>query len=143
MGDSVQSLKAGILEVGDILIVNKTDRAGSKELVADLRQMIDLSEHDNSDWIPKIIETIATDGTGLSALAAAIRHHFCILTRGSEFARRTLAIARSEVSALLTTELDSRIREQDRDPNLRAAIASVARRERTSLEVMQSLSFFG
>ncbi|HLI52676.1 MAG TPA: methylmalonyl Co-A mutase-associated GTPase MeaB, partial [Thermomicrobiaceae bacterium] len=73
LGDSIQTIKAGILEVADILVVNKSDRPDARQLVRDLRNMLLLSEA-TARSIP-IIETTATDGSGIPRLARAIEEH--------------------------------------------------------------------
>ena len=72
-GDSMQANKAGLLEVADIFVINKADRAGVRETRLDLDQMLDLgAEH---EWRPLIVETVATDGTGTEALWEALVTH--------------------------------------------------------------------
>lgn len=68
-GDSVQAAKAGLLEIADVFVVNKADRAGAGDSVRELRQMLELSE---AQWTPEIVETVATKGEGIDELWAAI-----------------------------------------------------------------------
>ena len=72
-GDSVQAAKAGLLEIGDIFIVNKADRPGVHETVRDLTQMLELGDHDG--WAPPIIPTVAATGDGIADLWTAIKGH--------------------------------------------------------------------
>ena len=75
-GDSVQAAKAGLLEIGDIFVVNKADRAGVSETVRDLTQMLELGE--GGEWAAPIIPTVAATGDGVAELWEAIgdhRHH--------------------------------------------------------------------
>ncbi|MEA3217927.1 MAG: GTPase, partial [Acidimicrobiia bacterium] len=62
-GDAVQANKAGLLEVADVFVINKSDRAGARETRRDLEQMLDLSQL-SAGWRPPIIDTVATDATG-------------------------------------------------------------------------------
>ncbi len=77
MGDDVQALKAGILEIGDVLVVNKADRDGADQLVADLTFAIGsrAAPHPDSTWAPPILATEATTGTGVAALIDALTAH--------------------------------------------------------------------
>src|SRR6056297_619995 len=61
-GDDVQMLKAGILEIGDVFVVNKADLPGANKTVQELRQMLDMRDRAEGDWDPEIVETVATDG---------------------------------------------------------------------------------
>jgi LAO/AO transport system kinase len=75
-GDAVQANKAGLLEVADVFCVNKADRPGAGEARRDLDQMLDMSAGPSAgDWRPPIVDTVATDGTGVDELWAAIRDH--------------------------------------------------------------------
>jgi len=73
MGDDVQSLKAGILEIADILVINKSDREGAERLEAELKAAMSLgnSDHDSS-WVVPVIRTVASAGLGTAELAASI-----------------------------------------------------------------------
>lgn len=79
MGDEIQAIKAGILEIGDLFIVNKADRAGVERLVTELQLMLDLAGHDHAgeatSWRPPIIKTIASDGSGIEEVADAFEAH--------------------------------------------------------------------
>ena len=73
LGDEVQAQKAGILEIGDILVVNKGDRPGSDRLTKELRMMLSLG--DKKEWEPPIVTTTATNGDGLELLWEKINEH--------------------------------------------------------------------
>src|SRR6266496_5160828 len=70
LGDDIQAIKAGILEIADILVVNKADLAGSDRLVAELRAMLQLG--DDREWPTPIQQTVATDGSGVGDLVDRI-----------------------------------------------------------------------
>jgi len=72
-GDSIQAAKAGLLEIGDIFVVNKADRPGAHEAVTDLNRMLDVGPE--RVWRPPVVTTVATDGTGLGGLLTAIADH--------------------------------------------------------------------
>ncbi len=72
MGDDVQALKAGILEIADVLVINKSDREGADRLEQELRGMLELSRRPDG-WMPPIVRTVATEGQGVPELLAALR----------------------------------------------------------------------
>ena len=72
MGDGIQAAKAGILEIGDIFVVNKSDRDGAQALVRELRGMIALGEREPDAWKPPIVATVAVDGQGIDELLGRI-----------------------------------------------------------------------
>lgn len=72
-GDSIQAAKAGLLEIGDVFVVNKADRPGAHEAVTDLNRMLDAGPE--RVWRPPVMTSIATDGTGIGELLTAIADH--------------------------------------------------------------------
>jgi LAO/AO transport system kinase len=97
MGDSIQAAKAGVLEVADVLVVNKADRPDTQATVRDLRTMVALAP---GEWQPPIVTTIATTGEGVDELVRQLDRHAAWLDDSGERARRRLARARDEISAL-------------------------------------------
>src|SRR5207302_3170385 len=71
-GDEVQALKAGIMEIADIFVVNKADREGADRTVASIEAMLSLESFGDGRWRPPIVKTEATAGKGIAELAAAI-----------------------------------------------------------------------
>ncbi|MFW6003047.1 MAG: methylmalonyl Co-A mutase-associated GTPase MeaB [Halanaeroarchaeum sp.] len=100
-GDDVQMLKAGILEIGDVFVVNKADLAGANKTVQELRQMLDMRERQEDDWDPRIVETVATDGTGLDDLLEAFDAHSRWLERSGRLSDRRRERYASEIRTLL------------------------------------------
>lgn len=75
-GDEIQAIKAGILEIGDVFVVNKADREGAMRTVADLEMMLDTRPcGGENDWYPPIVRTVAPEGNGIEELAGAISEH--------------------------------------------------------------------
>ncbi len=109
MGDAIQAAKAGILEVGDVFAVNKADRDSAQQTVRDLRNMIALADRDTRDWKPPIVATVATTGEGIDELAGQLDAHAAWLERSGELARRRLARAASEVTAIALGVLRARM----------------------------------
>ncbi len=129
LGDDIQAIKAGILEIADIFVVNKADIDGAERTVADLRglQML-LSEM--PDWLPPIVRTVAARGDGLDALVAEIDKHTEHL-RGSDHAdMRRRGRARFVVSSLLRESVGRHAdRWLGRDPEGQALVRQVASRQ--------------
>jgi len=91
-GDSMQANKAGLLEIADLFVINKADRPGAREARRDLEQMLDLSSL--GDWRPPIIDTVASNGEGLTELWDVIScHRIHLQARGVLEQRRADRIA--------------------------------------------------
>src|SRR5207248_6052258 len=74
MGDDIQAIKAGIMEIGDVFAVNKADRAGADKTVNEVTMMMGLVE-EHGDWIPPIVKTVASRGEGIAELDDALQKH--------------------------------------------------------------------
>jgi LAO/AO transport system kinase len=110
MGDGVQAAKAGILEVGDVFVVNKADRDGADATVRDLRQMLSLGEaRQPGDWRPRVVRTVASRGEGLEELLEAVDDHERWLAEDGRLRRRRLRRVSDEVEALAVTALRARM----------------------------------
>jgi LAO/AO transport system kinase len=111
MGDGIQAAKAGILEIGDIYVVNKADREGAHQVQRDLRGMIALSDSSGRPghaWKRPILATVAQEGTGVAEVVAAIQDHHGYLAESGELARRRTRRARVEVEEIALGELRRR-----------------------------------
>ena len=108
-GDAVQAAKAGILEVGDIFVVNKCDNPGAQETVRNLRTMIAMAAPGPGDWKPPIVMTTATAGEGITDLVTALDAHGSWLDSSGERDRRRRARAREEVAAIAVATLRQRM----------------------------------
>jgi LAO/AO transport system kinase len=108
MGDGIQAAKAGILEIGDLYVVNKADRDGADQVRRDLRGMLALAERVDGAWKPPILSTIAARAEGLDAVVTAIDEHQAHLEASGELAVRRTRRARDEIEALAVTALRRR-----------------------------------
>src|SRR4051794_9613919 len=88
MGDAIQAAKAGILEVGDVYVVNKADRDGADQVRRDLRNMLALAERGPDSWQPPIVQTVAQTGQGVDEVVAKIGAHRTWMESSGELARR-------------------------------------------------------
>ncbi|MFH1758185.1 MAG: methylmalonyl Co-A mutase-associated GTPase MeaB, partial [Pseudomonadota bacterium] len=108
LGDEIQALKAGIMEIGDIFVVNKSDREGADRVVTELRLMLDLNPVRGS-WRTPIVKTVATLGEGIADLAEKIWEHRRFLQEGSELLRKRNERAKEEILNLIEGEVSKYI----------------------------------
>ena len=130
LGDEIQAIKAGILEIADVLVINKADRPGVENMERALRSnlelahptkrvfrhhgksmTVDASPMEPNIWIPSIIKTVATEGKGIDALIEAIARHTEYLHQSGDRTARDRARLRSELEALLQESLMDRFME--------------------------------
>lgn len=105
LGDDIQAIKAGILEIGDIFSINKADREGAERLKTELEMMLELDQV-KSDWRPPIRQTVASQGAGIDELIATIDEHIVYLDASGELGRRRTARTRNELLALIEERID-------------------------------------
>lgn len=97
-GDSIQTIKAGIMEIADIFVVNKCDRDGADKTSAEVNAMLDLGHGRNPNWRPPVVKTSTYDGRGITELVAEIDKHREFATSSGEFAKRRTQKVRAEVT---------------------------------------------
>ena len=139
LGDGVQAIKAGILEVADVLVVNKADRPGVDETVRDLALALSLGADIAGGWRPPIVRTSATKGEGIADLVAAIEKHREWARTSGQAERRETDAARAELETLLRESLFRGLLERVGRARLEDAARSVARRERDPYSVADEL----
>jgi LAO/AO transport system kinase len=122
MGDGIQAAKAGILEIGDLYVINKADRDGADQVRRELRGMLALADRPEGAWRPEIVKTVASKGEGVDDVVAAIERHREHLESSGELDRRRLRRARDEIEAIAVTAL----RKQWRGVHENAALDELA-----------------
>ena len=110
-GDAVQANKAGLMEVADVFVINKSDRKGAAETQRDLEQMLDLSDLDESSWRPPIVQTTATTSSGISDLWDAVLAHREFATASGELTRRRGVRLREELREIVERRLEDKARQ--------------------------------
>ena len=107
MGDDIQAIKAGIMEIGDVFAVNKADRPGADKTVTEVTMMMSLVE-EHGDWVPPIVKTVASRSEGMADLDEAIVRHRGYLAESGELVRRN----RDRVRIRIETQLKERFMER-------------------------------
>ncbi|HJR80812.1 MAG TPA: methylmalonyl Co-A mutase-associated GTPase MeaB [Anaerolineales bacterium] len=158
LGDEIQAIKAGILEIADILVLNKADRPGVESTERALRSMLKLAHptkrvlrhHGQSMsitepvtnsplWIPPIHKTVATEGKGIPELADSIAKHAAHLHQSGEWATRDRARLASELEMVLGKALKARFQESVSQEKYDEAIEQVLNRQLSPQEAVRNL----
>src|SRR6202011_5100321 len=133
LGDDIQTIKAGILEIANILVVNKADVAGADRLVADLRTMLQLGAQ--RDWPTPIQQTVATEGTGVRELVDRIAEHRAYLEQSETWHVRRADSARRQVRAIVEDRVQQRLEQLTTGADWEARFARIAAREQDPYSV--------
>ncbi|EGG45327.1 ArgK-like transport regulator kinase [Streptomyces griseoaurantiacus M045] len=121
MGDGIQAAKAGILEIGDVYVVNKADRDGADATARELNHMLGLGESRGpGDWRPPIVKTVAARGEGVDEVVEALEKHRAWMEERGVLAERRRARAAREVETIAVTSLRERIGDLHGDRRLSA-----------------------
>ncbi|MFE4253415.1 methylmalonyl Co-A mutase-associated GTPase MeaB [Streptomyces sp. NPDC056910] len=119
MGDGIQAAKAGILEIGDVYVVNKADRDGADATARELNHMLGLGESRGAgDWRPPIVKTVAARGEGIDEVVEALEKHRAWMEEHGVLQERRLARASGEVETIAVTALRERIADLHGDRRL-------------------------
>ncbi len=125
MGDGIQAAKAGILEIGDIFVVNKADRDGATSTRRELRSVVAMTDRVDGGWQPPILLTVATTGEGVDEVAAKIALHHAHLVDSGELKHRRLARTRREIEAIALNAVRQKLGDLSGDARLDTLAADV------------------
>jgi LAO/AO transport system kinase len=125
MGDGIQAAKAGILEIGDIFVVNKADRDGASATSRELRHMIQLADRSEGAWRPPVLKTVASRGEGVDKEVAAVAEHYQWALESGELAKRRTTRAAEEVEAIALAAIRRRLGDVGSDDRIRDLAAQV------------------
>ncbi len=130
LGDGVQAIKAGIMEVADLFVINKADRDGADLVEQEVEGLKSLGPIGlDPDWDPPIVRTVASNGDGVKELLAAIRAHGAWLRTGGGLARKAKARARLRLEALLAEEAARRAKAKAGEAKMEALVSAIADRQ--------------
>lgn len=138
LGDDVQSIKAGMLEIADLFVVNKADRDGADMLVRRLRSMIELGGERYQAWKPPVLKAVASEGQGAEAIIAALEEHWHYLSGSSVAQAKAQERATRELQEVLAEMLFERL--QSQEPQAwQQAIATLAKRQQDPYSLAEQL----
>src|SRR5437764_1217357 len=127
-GDAVQALKAGLLEIADVFVINKADRPGVKELQRDLNTMLDMDTK-MGEWRPPIVTAVASAGEGIDDLWSAVGDHRAYLERSGELEARRRRRMAGELREIVVRSLERRAQELTGGPDFGRVLEQVEERQ--------------
>jgi GTPase len=140
MGDDVQTIKAGIMEIADIFVINKSDREGAERVEREIRAMQTLATR-KDEWTPPIVKTVASEGKGLPELMSAIDDYTVFLTKDHRGAKKKASNWRERLVEMLREALLERVlREKLSEEKLNRYAAEVAKHERDPYALVEELT---
>jgi len=142
MGDDVQTIKAGIMEIADIFVINKSDREGADRVEREIRAMQSLA-HRKDNWTPPVVRTVATEGKGVAELAAAISRYEEFLKRQDLLLKKKISNWRERLVEMLREALLERLlAERLSQDELSRLAAEVAEHRRDPYSLVEEIVDF-
>jgi LAO/AO transport system kinase len=139
MGDDVQTIKAGIMEIADIFVINKSDREGAERVEREIRALQALSVRQDG-WTPPIVKTVASDGTGVPELAESIAGYEAYLQKGNRAHEKSVHNWQERLVEMLRDVMLEKAREQLGDGNVERLAAEVAEHKRDPYTLVEEIA---
>lgn len=124
-GDSVQAMKAGLMEIADLFVLNKCDRPGSQQAYTALQTILMIKEHDENTWLPKIIKAIASENKGIDEIAEEIQKHKTFLFQKNLFQLKRQNQAKVRIKEIVEHKLKDELWSEDRENLLNSSLKNV------------------
>jgi LAO/AO transport system kinase len=141
LGDAIQSMKAGVMEIADVFVINKADRIGADQLWAEVTMRIEQDasiKHDH--WVPSVVKTVAVEDQGIPDLITAIEVHRHWLTQTGKLLEERRKRTRQETLRMIHNELFRRVRQQLTDSGaLEQLVEDILNRQRDPYSIMREL----
>jgi len=138
MGDDVQSIKAGIMEIADIFVINKSDREGAERVEREIRALQSLAVR-NDRWVPPIVKTVASEGQGIAELATTIAEYEAYLQKENLTLQRNIQNWRERLVEMLRDALLDKAREQLGSRDMQQLAAQVAEHKRDPYSLVEEI----
>ncbi|MEJ5261868.1 MAG: methylmalonyl Co-A mutase-associated GTPase MeaB [Ignavibacterium sp.] len=124
-GDSVQAMKAGLMEIADLFVLNKCDRPGSQQAYTALQTILMIKEHDENSWLPKIVKAIASENKGIDEIADEIEKHKSFLISKNLFQIKRQNQAKLRIKEIVESKLREKLWSEDRENLLNSSLKKV------------------
>ncbi len=138
MGDDIQTIKAGIMEIGDVFIINKADREGSLRIEKELGALLSIAQREDG-WQPPIVKTIALKGDGVENLAGAIEEFGSFLEKSGARRTRSLTFLKERLLQLLQERLSALLRKRIPEEHLHQLAQKIMTRENDPYTIIDDL----
>ncbi|MHB8339548.1 MAG: methylmalonyl Co-A mutase-associated GTPase MeaB, partial [Ignavibacteriaceae bacterium] len=108
-GDAVQAMKAGLMEIADFFVLNKSDRPGSEQAVTALRTILMMKDHDQTSWLPNIIKAVAIENKGIDEIAEEILDHKNYLMKDGRFIIKREQHAKNRIKEIVEDQIRKKL----------------------------------
>jgi LAO/AO transport system kinase len=124
-GDSVQAMKAGLMEIADLFVLNKSDRPGSQQAYTALQTILMIKDHDENMWLPKIVKTVASENKGIDEIAEEIDRHKNFLNEKNLFLSKREKQAKVRIKEIVEHKLKDELWSETGENSLNSTLEKV------------------
>ena len=124
-GDSVQAMKAGLMEIADLFVLNKSDRSGSQQAYTALQTILMIKDHDENTWLPKIVKTVASENKGINEIAEEVDRHKTFLNEKDLFLSKREKQAKVRIKEIVEHKLKDELWSETGENSLNSTLDKV------------------
>lgn len=138
-GDGIQAMKAGLMEIADFFVMNKSDRPGADQAVMSIKMILGFRPHDEHSWMADVVKSTASEGVGIDKIASEISRHQEYLKNSGEFEKRRAKQLRSRIEEIINDKFKITFWNSDRKQLLDNELSRILSRSRTPYDVAEEL----
>lgn len=124
-GDAVQAMKAGLMEIADFFVMNKSDRPGHQQAITALQTILMMREHDEKSWMPNIIKTIASENTGIDEIENEIERHRQYLLKNNLFLQKRELKTKNRIKTIVEDKIKKELWSESGEISLNSSLEKV------------------
>ncbi|RPI73219.1 MAG: methylmalonyl Co-A mutase-associated GTPase MeaB, partial [Ignavibacteriales bacterium] len=124
-GDTVQAMKAGLMEIADFFVLNKSDRPAAEQAVTALKTILMMRDHDADSWMPSIIKTVATENKGIVEIADEVYRHHQFLNSSGNFLKRRENRVKLRIKDIVEEKIRQELWGESRENSLNSSLEKV------------------
>jgi LAO/AO transport system kinase len=124
-GDSIQAMKAGLMEIGDLFVMNKSDRPGADNAIISLQTSLMMRNHDETSWLPSIVKSVATSNTGIDSIIQAISNHQEYLLNQNLLQKKRELNSKIRIKEIVETQIREELWSRAREVSLNNSLEKV------------------
>ena len=124
-GDSVQAMKAGLMEIADFFVLNKSDRPGADQAVASLQTTLMMKDHDENSWMPGIVKTVASENKGISEVLQEIERHRTFMLSQDLFIAKREKQAKNRIKEIVESKIREELWSESGEKSLNSTLEKV------------------
>jgi len=138
-GDSIQAMKAGLMEIADFFVLNKSDRPGSESAMVALKTILMLRDHTEKSWLPNIIKAVASENSGTKEIADEIERHHNYLEQNGLLKEKRESNYKVRIKEIVEHLLKNELWKEERAKSLEASLAKVVEGETSPYQIAETL----